>query len=375
MKKAATALGAIIIALVLCACGSFDKEYVSVSDYTLPAAESFEHEDKVTVANSSRLSSAISQLVRDGKTEGVIVFNDDYDGDVKADLASACWTVRTNDALCAYCVDNISYELSKIVTYYEAKIIITFAESAAPLDEIVQMSYSSGIENVILEALENNTQHLAVLIQFASFTADEMEQLVTDVYYENPLCSVKLPRVKVNLYRGSGMQRLYDLGISYAVDAETAQEKKQQLAELNFWGEMELGAMPDDARALAACDYLITNCQYTPDTSCNTAYSALLDGIASSEGLALAYVELCRQLDVKCTLVSGQKEWKTYYWNIICVDGEYYHVDVSACIQDCIENGFMLNDMSMWSEYRWDMGAYPRCDGSLSHYSTSANGV
>ena len=133
-------------------------------------------------------------------------------------------------------------------------------------------------------------------------------------------------------------------------------------------------ALPEAAEAtspreaLAACIYLAENCVLSADGNENTAYSALIMGSADSEGLALAFVEMCHQLGVGCQIVYGQLSWRDHCWNIVQINGEYYHVDVSACISAGMEQGFLRSDESMWNSYRWDISSYPACNGPLTFW-------
>lgn len=133
MKRRLTAIVlAAALAFALCGCGSaFEKEYEAVSDYVPTVQASPYTGDKVAVRSFGSLKQAISEFVLRGETTGKIVFDTAYDGDATEDLASACWQIRTQNALCAYCVENMAYELNKIVTYYEATVYITYAESRA----------------------------------------------------------------------------------------------------------------------------------------------------------------------------------------------------------------------------------------------------
>ena len=127
-----------------------------------------------------------------------------------------------------------------------------------------------------------------------------------------------------------------------------------------------LGTADPALRALAACEYLLENCSYT-ESGQNDIYSALILGEANSEGMALAYVELCRQLDIPCQIVYGQRNWRSHCWNIIQLGGDSYHVDVSVCAEQGLESGFLLPDETMWGHYRWDISSYPPCRGKLSY--------
>ena len=125
--------------------------------------------------------------------------------------------------------------------------------------------------------------------------------------------------------------------------------------------------MTELEKAACACAYLINSCELSESLADNTAYAALFGGKANSQGLSLAMVALCERLGLDCRLVQGQKSWQNHYWNILKVDGAYYHLDIETCITDGVEAGFLLNDESMWKTYRWDMSGYPQCSEVLNY--------
>ena len=129
--------------LTLCGCsGWFNKEYLSVKDYVPPAQENYNSKDKINVRNFSGLRQALLRFAYAGESQGRIVFDAFYDGDPLEDLASACWQVRTQDALCAYCVENIAYELTKIVTTDEATVYFSYSSFCESADNIVHLPFS-----------------------------------------------------------------------------------------------------------------------------------------------------------------------------------------------------------------------------------------
>ncbi len=368
MKKRWTAL---LLATAICflgGCGSiFEKEYVVVSDYAPPAQDSIDRGDRITVRNLNELKTALLGLVSAGESEGAILFDTDYDGDVSADLASACWQVRTQDALCAYCVDNIAYDLSKIVARYEAGITITYSEAALESDSILKMQYSTGIEDRIRAALEDGRSRLVVLIVRSFYSAEEMESLVNRVYRTYPASAPEAPRVSVNMFSGAGRQRLYEIHLGYSLSGEDLESRREELAQLDPFAEADTSGQDDGFKALLACEYLAENCTYTTESQRNDIYAALVEQSANSEGMALAYVELCRRLAVPCQIVYGQLNRENHCWNIVEIDGAYYHVDTAVCAEGGMESGFLMRDQEAWAEYRWDMAAYPVCAGELRY--------
>ncbi len=357
--------------LLLCGCGSlFDREYLSVTDYEPPAQElpDEEEEGTVVVRNQAELRRALRSMLDEWAEEGRIIFDAAYSGDINADIASACWQVRTQDALYAYCVENISYDVSKIVARYEAKITIRYT-AGRDRDSIVRLQLTNELEEQLIGAIQRGDGRLVVLIARSSYSAEEVESLASRVYRENPALEPREARVTVNMLSGTGQQRLYEINFQYSLSQEELAQRRDALQAVTPFANP--GALPEEpmARALMACRYLVNTCRYSENGQ-GDIYSALVLGEADSEGLSLAYVELCRQAGVPCQIVYGQRDWNNCCWNIIEIDGDNYHVDVSACMTEGMTQGFMLRDQTMWGRYRWDISSYPPCDGPLHYEET-----
>ena len=223
------------------------------------------------------------------------------------------------------------------------------------------------MESTLLETLENRDRKLVVLVASSSYTAEDIEVLLTKVYRENPTLVPREPRASVNMYSGTGSQRLYEISINYGLTAEEMEQRMAALRAVDAFSGMDVESLSDGQRALAACQYLMDNCQLSTAASDNTAYSALVNHLANSEGIAFAYTELCRQLKLECSIVYGQRQWQDRCWNIVRIDGSCYHVDVYECINSGLESSFMVNDEDFWGNYRWDVASYPKCTGQLSY--------
>lgn len=368
MKKRLGVLAAVLCAaLCLCGCGSvFDKEYVKIEDYVPTVQDSAQTDGRVTVRSFAALKQAILALVSDGASEGSIVFDTAYDGDPAEDMANACWQVRTQDALCAYCVGNISYDLAKIVTYYEVKVHVTYASFVESAANIVKLPYSTGVEQLIKSALDGGQNKLVMLINRSSYSAEDMEGLVLRVYRENPATAPKTPSVSVNMYSGANMQRLYEINLRYGMLSEELTAKKKQLAELQPFKNVNAGELDEGELALEAYEYLRAHCEVSDERQGGSIYSALIEKVSDSEGVALAYVELCRQLGLDCRIVYGQRSWQDHCWNIVRVDGDYYHVDAGVA-DTTPQDGFLKPDQGFWESYRWDVSSYPACTGALTY--------
>lgn len=92
-------------------------------------------------------------------------------------------------------------------------------------------------------------------------------------------------------------------------------------------------------------------------TGRSSAYDALIEGVADSEGAALAYQLLCDRIGLESTVVLGELDGAPHFWNIISgEDGMFRHVDLSAGL-------FSLTDEELTEQgaYEWDREEYPAC--------------
>ena len=271
--------------IVLSGCGSiFEKEYVSVTDYVPTVQEQPAASEKITARNLSSLRSALRSIVYAGAEEGTISFDQNYDGDSREDMAALCAQLRTQDALFAYCVQDLSYEYSTIVAHDEAVVHVRYAPTAVTGGEILRLSYTTGLESILRQAMENNQNRVVVLINVSSYSTLQIKQLVADIYHAAPICAVREPETDVHMYSGSGSQRLYEIALEYGLPEDEIIRRKAQLLNLDVRDNIGAADLDDAQAALAACRFLLENCRLSMEPGLNTVYDALISGEADLEG-------------------------------------------------------------------------------------------
>ena len=367
-KKLLCLLACALLPLLLCACSMLDKEYVSIHDYVPSVQEEKSAGGRFTVRSADAIRSSLLSLVYDGQTEGTIVFDAAYEGDAAKDLENACWSVRTEDALCVFCVENISYDFNKIVTVNEADVVISYSKAGVDPERVVRLGFSSEADGAILDALLRGDKRLTLLVGHSAFSAEDVSALVGRVYREHPTVTPGSPQTSVSLYSGTGAQRLYDIQLDYGVSDVKLKQARARLTSFAPFAELDFSGLSEAELAYRACRWLMDNCAVTDNGGHNSAYAALIEREADSEGVAFGYVELCRQLGLECRIVYGQLDWQEHCWNIVKVDGTYYHVDVTQCAGAGLILGFMKNDEAFWGSYRWDVGSYPKCAGTNNFF-------
>lgn len=94
--------------------------------------------------------------------------------------------------------------------------------------------------------------------------------------------------------------------------------------------------MSDEYTAeLSIHDYIVMNCSYTENAkNASNAYGCLVDGEAVCSGYSRATMILLYEAGIESMLVGGtgitsENESISHMWNIVWIDGEPYHLDVT----------------------------------------------
>lgn len=367
MKKIIIALfAAAALAASLSGCASiFDKEYIAITDY-VDASTPPQQEGTVQVENYLELKLAINKLITAHEGSGSLDFSSYKGENISDDLAAACNEVRSETALAAYVVDYISYDLDRLVSYYEAEVYVYYLHTQEEVEAIVSVGTVSGLYDAVSAALEQMSPGLVVMVTASGASEAEVAGYVTEAYFENPLSCVNLPTTEVTMYTGGGLQRIYEINLDYGASVASLASRKEILsAELTELAG-RVTSRGEAYRALQAATVVMETCASNAEAG-DTLWDAVHLGAAYSRGMALAFKALCDIVEVDCTVVAGRLDRAEHYWNIVTVDGASYHVDVSAAAERGLAATFFISDADMWGHYWWDNENYPQCDGALSY--------
>ena len=358
-----------LLALALLAgagCGVlFDTEVSSAEPYQAPAAQEEAGAGAAydSISDYAALRRALLQLVTDHAESAQLQFAG-YDGSVSEDISAACWEVKSSTALGAFAVDYISYDLSRIVSYYQAEVHITYKRSAAQAGALERAGTASALAQRLDRALRAGETYLVLELSDASATADTVGDCIRQAYYADPLASPVLPQVEVTLFPETGVDRIAEITLSYGMPAEDLRLRRTELEAALDSLTAGLSGETDDAPALAEtlyglCAALMDRCR-ADSAAGSTAWDALTGGAADSQGMALALEAACQRLGLPCCTVDGRMDNDPHCWNIVTLDGCCYHVDVSAR-EDGGPAVFLAGDGQLWGVYWWDTSQYPVC--------------
>jgi len=144
--------------------------------------------------------------------------------------------------------------------------------------------------------------------------------------------------------------------------------------------------MTDYEKVKAVHDYLITRLEYDPreesmvPVSSFSALGALETGIAVCKAYSELMALILNKAGVPCRIVVGSANGTGHSWNMVCIDGELYHVD--ATWDDPVTNYkgnttrydyFNLSDREIEADHSWDRNSYPVCNATAQNYFVKNN--
>lgn len=381
MKRLFSAALALALLMTCAGCTAlFDREDYVLEDYEVPVEAADADEDAAdTISNYAGLRRAIERLVSEHAESAQLQFQN-YEGSIQQDISTACWEVKSSTALGAFAVDYISYDLSRIVSYYQAEIYITYKRAAYQVEAIEKVANGSALAARVDAALLAGETYLALEINSGAVTGDVARAAVVRAYYADPLACPVLPEVETALFPESGVSHILEMTLDYGLDGDTLRTRREELAAAlealvetirPTRTEEDAGEDPEespapDAEELSAPDRIAALRAYfeeneIPDPAGgNTAWDALTQGAADSEGIAMAFEAGCRALGIECVVVAGRLDGEPHFWNIVTLGGLSYHTDASVPADG--GPAPLFDDEQMQSRgYWWDTSEYPVC--------------
>ncbi len=147
--------------------------------------------------------------------------------------------------------------------------------------------------------------------------------------------------------------------------------------------------MTDFEKEIAIHDYIAGNSRYDNNyekgkvpKDANTSYGVLINGTGVCGGYASAMNKLLKAAGIESIIITGEAGEKGKYephaWNLVKLDGEYYHIDVTWNDPIYTFNGvrrdvihytyFNLTDEEMSKDHKWDRDKYPKCTATKYRY-------
>ncbi|MCM1287653.1 MAG: dockerin type I domain-containing protein [Clostridium sp.] len=231
--------------------------------------------------------------------------------------------------------------------------------------EFYSISNEERLKNAILTALLNETEYIDVSSYNISYEyAEDIEALFEQVLNDNPRLFYVFNSIDMTGTRDQIQ------GLWFYYNEVTIEEKELFNSKIDEIVALIDNNMTDLEKALFIHDYLILNCTYAKaEYDAGTlytvphvydAYGCIVNGYAVCMGYAEAYRLLLREVGIECEYCGSAD--MDHAWNIIKIDNEWYHVDVTwddncnGIDSKIVQHKYFLlsdNEMQNRGHYNW----------------------
>lgn len=189
---------------------------------------------------------------------------------------------------------------------------------------------------------------------YITYTFTYTDNYMLEAVYENPALADKLNEEQTNVMR-------------------FLREKTAQLVNDNM-------SQYDKEKAIH--DFIVANYRYdiegleanTLTLRSHSVTGLVSDGKGVCEAYANMFMLMCRMAGLDCTVATGKLNNVDHAWNVICINGEYYHVDVTnddpaPDVPGRLRyNYFNLDDKEITKTHIIDKDKVKPCNGTMYNY-------
>lgn len=168
-------------------------------------------------------------------------------------------------------------------------------------------------------------------------------------------------------------KRIYQVEIRYALPQKKLNTAIKQTKKVLDKAVTDTKTMNDYEKAKYVYDFLGKKNNYVSNTASEirSAYSALVIGKSNSTAYAKAAQLMLQYIKVNSILVSGTYKEEGHEWNLVKIDGKFYHFDASVTYHyktqvGIVYTGFLFrNKLDYKLEYK---NVVPRVNGKKYEY-------
>lgn len=348
------------VSLLFTGCGWLDGSYYKVTPHQQHSAG---NDSQVELAeNYLQLRKALEDMVAAGEEKRVITVAGFDQDQLGGSMDMAVRYVKTNDPIGAYAVEEITYEVGTIGGAMAVAVDIRYRYSKSEIRKILHVEDMEQARTLIEKALTEYEPGLVMLI--GGYEPMDIYQMVDDFAAENPSVVMEVPELSVETYPDTGYRRVVEMQFSYQTSRDSLRAMRDVVQRIFRSAALYVSNDATDAQKLSQLYAFLMERfdSYQIKTSITPAYSLLNHGVGDSAAFAEVYAEMCARANMECLVVVGTRNGEPWCWNILKMDGCYYHVD----LLDCQTRGeFQTQTDGQMANYVWDYSAYPVCDGSV----------
>lgn len=345
------------LSLLLSGCSTlFDGSYTHVEPHKIEGGQ--QDNENISAANYDGLCRALRTMAESGTQSGIISVPDYDQNRLRTDVDRAVQKTLQESPIAAWAVENISCEIGASGGQSAVAVNITYLHDRTEIKKVRKVVDLKAATEVITDVLDECGTGTVLLVQ--NFEESDFAQLVEDHATVSPQTVMEKPEVVANIYPQEGTTRLVELKFTYQTSRDTLRSMQKQVRSVfdsatTYVGGYSLETEKFEQLYSFLMDFLVEgNLQLK--TSITPAYSLLRHGVGNEKAFATVYAAMCREAGLQCYVISGTYQGNPWYWNMVCIDGVYSHLDLLRCSRTGKYRTYTDEQMG---DYYWDYDVFP----------------
>ena len=306
-------------------------------------------------ADYKGIITALEGMAADGTESGVILIPDYNLSTIEEDMSKAVNAVLLGDPIAAYAVEDIQWELGTNAGQNALAITMTYLHNRTEIRKIVKVTTVEEALEKISTALDDGSAGLVLYIE--DYHKTDFVQTVANYALVHPQSVMEAPQVTANVYPQWGASRVVELKFLYQTPRESLKVMQNQVSPIFAAAKLYVsGDAAQRQKFSQLYSLLMERYDYTIETSITPTYSLLCHGVGDSKAFSSVYAAMCRDAGLECQIVSGTRHGEGWYWVLIQVDENYYHVDL---LRSNATGAFQMLTDGQMQGYVWNYSAVP----------------
>ncbi|MNZ20872.1 Transglutaminase-like superfamily protein [compost metagenome] len=213
------------------------------------------------------------------------------------------------------------------------------------------------IQQKLIEGLEARKDSITLKYKGNTKNLEKiLKQAVMDALDNDPYTKYIVDRYTYS-WRGTSSSAKIVLEVDYRESAEQSAYVNKRIESI--LKSILQSNMNDHQRIKAIHDYVVVNLKYDEDIQKYTAYEGLKTGEAVCQGYSLLTYKLLKTAGFKSYIVEGTAGGQAHAWNLVFLDGNWYHLDTTW--DDPLTNKpgqvryeyYLRTDKQMKADHQW----------------------
>lgn len=354
MKRMLALTFVLCLCLTLCGCNLWmDGSYYSMQPHRDDHSQQLN--ESATASSYVELKEVLEELIENGQQSSVIYMPGFQSSQLNGYMQRLSAAIKYENAVAAYAVNEIQYDIGTNSGKTAIAVDISYIHNRSEILKIRKVSDMESAVQIVENALDNCES--GTVVHALAYEEVDFSSIVQNYVEEHPDVCMETPQVTAVEYPQNGKNRIIELTFTYQTNRDALREMQKyvepvfEAAVLNVSGEET-----QNAKFALMYAFLMERNEYQLETSITPAYSLLRHGVGDSKAFATVYAAMCRRAGLDCRIVAGTKEGNPWFWNVICEDGIYYHIDLLSPVN---EGKFLKLMPENMQSYVWDYSTYP----------------